>query len=212
MQESYFYVGKVTDNQDTEGLHRIKISAQLEGESVSAWLPYLSAAAGNGTGFSSLPNIDDQVLVLAFGNERGEQVVLGSFWSDNCAPPKTDENKDADLNADGKNSLSFFKSKAGNMIICDDTDGKEKLQFIAAGGGSRIEFDIENEVINLESDKDISICAKGDITIQAEEEISLTAKKSLSIKSNEFRMQSEKNASIESGKDITLKGTGIALN
>lgn len=87
------------------------------------------------------------------------------------------------------------------MIISDDADGKEKLQFIVAGGGSRIEFDIENEVINLKSDKDISICTKGDIAIQAEE-ISLTAKKSLSIKNNESRIQSEKDTSIESGKDI----------
>lgn len=116
------------------------------------------------------------------------------------------------LNADGKNSLTFFKSKSGIMIICDDTDGKEKLQLIGAGGGSRIEFDCENKVINMESDKDITLCAKGNVTIQAEEEISLTAKKSFSIKCDELSVKSEKDLTIESSKDITLKGSGIALN
>lgn len=212
MQTPYFYTGTVTDNQDEEGLNRVKVSAQLEGESMTFWLPYLSAAAGNGTGLSALPDIDAQVLVLAFGKGRDEQAVLGSFWSDNCAPPETGENTDADLNADGKNSLSFFKSKAGSMIICDDTDGKEKLQLIAAGGGSRVEFDCENEVINMESDKDISISAKGNVIVQAEKEISLTAKKALSISCDELNIKSKKDAAIESSKDMTLKGSSIALN
>ena len=208
----YAYTGTVTDNKDEDGLNRVKVSAQLEGESVSFWLPCLTAAAGNGTGFSALPDVGAQVLVLAFGKSRDEQIVLGSFWSDSCAPPETGENTDADLNADGKNSLTFFKSKSGIMIICDDTDGKEKLQLIGAGGGSRIEFDCENEVINMESDKDITLCAKGNVTIQAEEEISLTAKKSFSIKCDELSVKSEKDLTIESSKDITLKGSGIALN
>ena len=212
MQMPYAYTGTVTDNKDEDGLNRVKVSAQLEGESVSFWLPCLTAAAGNGTGFSALPDVGAQVLVLAFGKSRDEQIVLGSFWSDSCAPPETGENTDADLNADGKNSLTFFKSKSGIMIICDDTDGKEKLQLIGAGGGSRIEFDCENEVINMESDKDITLCAKGNVTIQAEEEISLTAKKSFSIKCDELSVKSEKDLTIESSKDITLKGSGIALN
>lgn len=212
MQMPYVYTGTVTDNQDEDGLNRVKVSAQLEGESVSFWLPCLTAVAGDGTGFSVLPDIGAQVLVLVFGKSRDEQIVLGSFWSDSCAPPETGENTDADLNADGKNSLTFFKSKSGIMIICDDTDGKEKLQLIGADGGSRIEFDCENEVINMESDKDIAFCAKGSVTIQAEEEISLTAKKTFNIKCDELNVKSDKDISIESSKDIMLKGSSIALN
>ena len=55
-----------------------------------------------------------------------------------------------------KNSLNFFKSQSGNMLIFDDTDGKEKIQLIASGGSTRIEFDNENKCkintfcINLE--------------------------------------------------------------
>jgi uncharacterized protein involved in type VI secretion and phage assembly len=212
MGKSYFYVAKVTDNQDEEGLNRIKVTTQYKEEAVSFWIPYLSSVAGNGVGFSSLPDIDDQVLVLAMGDSREKQIAIGSFWNTNSLPPETGENTDADLNGDGKNSLNFFKSKAGNMIIFDDTEGKEKIQIIAAGGNSRIEFDMENKLINMETDKDMSISAKGSITIQAEENIDIKSKKALNIESEDFAVKASREINIEASKDLTIKGSGIALN
>lgn len=212
MNGSYFYVAKVTDNQDKEKLNRVKVTVPLAEESVSYWLPYLSAAAGNGIGFSSLPDIDDQVLVLAMGNSRDRQIVIGSFWNEKSPPPETGENTDADLNGDCNNSLTFFKSKSGNMIILDDTKDKEKIQIIASGGKSRFEIDNENALINMETDKDIGFSAKGTISIQAEEEITLTAKKGFSIESEDFTVKSSKEINIEASEDMTLKGSSIALN
>ena len=48
--------------------------------------------------------------------------------------------------------------------------------------------DNENELINMETDKDISISAKGNISIQAEEEISFTIRSSIS---RSFAIKSE---------------------
>lgn len=212
MQGSYFYIAKVTDNQDEDGLNRIKVTTQYKEEAVSYWLPYLSASAGNGVGFSSLPDIDDQVLVLAMGNSRENQVVIGSFWNENFHPPKTEENADADLNGDGKNSLSFVKSKSSNMIILDDSEGKEKIQLIATGGKSRIDFDLENELLSMESDKNISVSAKGNISIQTEEDIEINFQKSLNIETDNFNVKANKEINIETSKDMTFNGSGIALN
>lgn len=212
MNGSYFYVAKVTDNQDEEKLNRVKVTVPLAEESVSYWLPYLSAAAGNGIGFSTLPDIDDQVLVLALENSRDRQIVIGSFWNAKFAPPETGENTDADLNGDGNNSLTFFKSKSGNMIILDDTKDKEKIQIVASGGKSRFEVDNENKLINMATDKDIGLSAKGTITIQAEEEIILMAKKVFSIESEDFAVKASKEINIDTSKDMTLKGSGISLN
>lgn len=212
MQNSYFYIAKVTDNQDTGQLHRVKVSAQLHAQTVSYWLPCLTGAAGDGTGFFSLPDIDDQVLVLAFGKDRDRQIVLGSFWNANASPPKTEENTDADLNADGKNSLNFFKSRSGHMLLFDDTAGKEKLQLIASGRKTRIELDIENECITLETDTDMCLSAKGTITIAAEEEICLSAEKAVNIECADYMIQTDKDITIDAGKDITLNGSGISLN
>ena len=212
MQNSYFYIAKVTDNKDEDGLNRVKVTTQLKEESVSYWLPCLTGMAGNGTGFTSLPDIDDQVLVLAFGAERDKQVVIGSFWNENAAPAESGENTDADLNGDGNNSLNFIKSRAGNMLIFDDTDGKEKIQMILSGNKTRIELDNENELINIETDKDFALQAKGAVSIQAEEEITMTAKKAFTIESDDFTVKAKKEVGLEASKDMTLKGSGIALN
>ena len=45
MNKSFFYVAKVTDNQDEDGLNRIKITTQLNEETVSYWIPYVSSMA-----------------------------------------------------------------------------------------------------------------------------------------------------------------------
>ena len=63
-----------------------------------------------------------------------------------------------------------------------------------------------------ETDKDIGFSAKGAISIQAEEEITLTAKKGFSIESEDFAVKASKEINIEASKDMTLKGSGIALN
>lgn len=212
MQSSYFYIAKVTDNQDEDKLNRVKVTTQLKDESVSFWLPCLTAMAGDGIGFTSLPDIDDQVLVLAFGPERDKQIVIGSFWNENAQPAESGENSDADLNGDGNNSLNFIKSRAENMLIFDDTDGKEKIQMILSGNKTRIELDNENELINIKTDKDFALSAKGAISISAEEEISMKSKKAFTIESDDFNIKAKKEIGIEASKDMTLKGSGIALN
>lgn len=212
MQDAFFYIAKVTDNQDKDNLNRVKVTTMLKEESVSYWIPYLTAKAGDSFGFSSLPDIDDQVLVLSFGSSRERQFIIGSFWDSNLTPPETEENTDADLNGDGNNSLSFIKSKTGNMMIFDDTEGKEKIQLITADGKTRFELDNENSLVNLETDSDISIQAKGNIAIQTEEEISFEVKKAFGLESEDFILKGSKEINIEANKNMTIKGSSIALN
>ena len=47
MKKSFFYIAKVTDNHDEDGLDRIKITTQMNEETVSYWLPYLLPISGN---------------------------------------------------------------------------------------------------------------------------------------------------------------------
>ena len=136
---------------------------------------------------------------------------MGSIWSNEVKPPETEENSDADLNSDGNNSLHFIKSRAGNLIILDDTDSKEKIQFISADKKSRFEFSAEDELINIETENDIQIHAEKSLTIEAEE-IEIKSSKQMNISVDEFQTKVSKDLSIESDKDITLKGSGIALN
>lgn len=170
------FIAKVSDNKDPDKMHRTKVTFIDENTSVTNWLSVSSPKAGNKNGILSLPDIDEQVIVLSMDKRNARHCVLGSIWSEKSTPPKTEENAGADLNQDGKNSLDFIKSKSGNMFVFDDSESKEKIQMIASGKKTRIELSKKDELIDFETDKDIRIKAKSKITISAEE-IKIEAKK-----------------------------------
>ena len=125
--------------------------------------------------------------------------------------PEAGENGDADLNKDGKNALHFVKSKSGCMYIIDDTKDAEKAQFIAAGGKTRLEFSKKDKLVNLETDEKISFSAKKEMGFEADT-ITMKAKKKADISMDEFQVKASKTCSIQADQDMSLKGSGIALN
>jgi uncharacterized protein involved in type VI secretion and phage assembly len=207
----FFYLAKVTDNQDPDNLGRVRISRMGDEEGATDWIPVLMPCAGNGSGFFLLPETGSQVLALALDGCETRQVVIGGLYSESAQPPQTGGNTEADLNKDGKNSLRFFKSRSESMIIFDDTDGAEKLQIIAPGGSSRLEFLLPEEKISLVTEHDAHISAKGELRIQAQS-IRLESKKGISAGGDEISFAAKSEMNLRAGKDLTVKGLSIALN
>ena len=205
------FLARVSDNQDPDGFNRIKVTFTNENEVVSDWIPFMSSLAGNGTGITSLPDVDNQVLVISLDMQQTKLVAIGAIWSEAAQPPETGENSDADLNQDGKNSLSFIKTKAENMLIFDDTDGKEKIQIIQNKTNSRIEFIAEDKKLSITTDEEIDIAAKKDICLNAEN-MTFEAEKEFNVSCENYQVKASKEIKIEADKDMTLKGSGIALN
>jgi phage baseplate assembly protein gpV len=187
------------------------VSKTDEAESVTDWIPVLSPYASPDAGLSALPDVDDQVLVMSLDSMNKRLVALGSLWSTGAKPPETGENGDADLNGDGKNALHFIKSRAGSMIVFDDTEGAEKIQIISSDNKARLEFSVADKLTLLKTENDISISAKGAITIAAEE-ISITSKKKLNVSGDETQIIGKKKMEVTASQDLTLKGSGVALN
>ncbi|MDR0320538.1 MAG: phage baseplate assembly protein V [Treponema sp.] len=208
---SNFYWATVTDNADPDELNRVKVLKEGEDESVADWIPVLTPYGSGDTGLSFLPDIDDQVLVVTLGTVDVRKAVIGSVWSNEVNPPQSGENSTADLNGDGENSLRFFRSRSGNQLIFDDTKDAEKIQLISADGESRIELSVADELVSLNTGKDISMGAKGAIVIKAEE-IDISSEKQLNISVDEFQIDAKKGLDINTDKDMTIKGSGISLN
>jgi len=206
-----FFWGKVTDNADPDELNRVRVAIRDEDENVAEWIPVLTPYASFDAGLSFLPEIDDQVLVVSLDIKDIRKVVIGSIWSNEITPPETGENTSADLNGDGENSLRFIKSRSGNQLIFDDTEGAEKIQLISSDGKSRFEFSVEDELVSLTTENDLTIGAKGVISIQAEE-VEITSKKQVNISADEYQIDAKKGMDITTDKDMTIKGTGISLN
>lgn len=205
---------KVTDNQDPDGLGRIRLSiCTVEGgaDIESDWLPVITPFAGNESGLFSLPEVDDIVAAMFFDSSFQDGIVLGCFYNESLPPPKTEENSDGDLNDDGNNSLHFVRSRSGLRIILDDTDGEEKIQLLSTDAKTRFEILVGDELINIETDKDLFIGADGVISIAAEE-LSITTEKAMDISCDSAQCESSKDISIEGSSNLTLEGQTIKLN
>lgn len=197
----------VTNNQDPEGLGRVKVKFPwLSDQDESNWARVVSFMAGKDRGMYCLPEVDDEVLV-AF--ERGDiefPYVLGSLWNGVDTPPAK--------NDDGKNNQRLFKSRSGHQIILDDTADAEQIIIQDKTGNNKITIDSKNNALNIQVEQDITIEAKGKITFKStDQDIELDCQ-NLSIKT-------QKNCQIESGANCTIKAkakgefesrSGMAIN
>jgi uncharacterized protein involved in type VI secretion and phage assembly len=209
--ESYFYLARVSDNKDPDNLHRIQVTKHDSMDTVSSWITYLSPQAGAGNGVFFLPDIGEQVLVLALGERHTTQIVIGTIWSENSVPPATGENSNADMNQDGTNSIQFFKSRSGNMLIFDDTEGAEKIQLITGDSKTRLEFSMAEELAGFTTETDLAVTAKGSLSVSAEE-IAMEATKQFNVSCEELQTSASKSCTLSADQDMSLQGSGIALN
>lgn len=118
-------IGLVTNNNDPQGLGRVKVkfpwlSDQLE----SDWFRVSSPMAGGGRGMMFLPEIDDEVLVaFEHGNpQRG--FVVGSLWNGKDKPPVPI----GDAVQGSKVERRRIQSRIGHTIELDDKDGLIHIQ------------------------------------------------------------------------------------
>jgi len=190
-------VGIVTNNQDADGMHRVKVRFPwLNLDDESHWARVATPMAGNDRGLYFLPEVDDEVLV-AFEHGRPEApVVVGSLWNGKDKAP-------AD-NGDGKNNLRIIKSRAGHIVRFDD--GNNKIEIVDKSGKNTIVIDSANNKVTIEADADIVITsAKGKLSLSGS---------SVEIKSTtgEVAVKSQAAMTVTAQADLTLKGQMVNIN
>lgn len=179
-------VGVVTNNQDPDGLGRIKVKFPwLSDADESSWARIAAPMAGKERGLYFLPEVDDEVLVIFEHGDLRFPFVLGALWNGKDKPP-------AD-NADGKNSVRLIKSRSGHLVRLNDEDGKEKIEIIDKSEKNSIVFDTANNTITITSDKDITLAApQGTIKLDAQK----------------VEIKSSADAKIEAGAGMDVKASG----
>lgn len=124
-------IGIVTNNQDDDGMGRVKVKFPWREESdESYWARIATPMAGKDRGIYFLPEVGDEVLVSFDHGNIYHPYILGSLWNGQDSPPEK--------NSDGKNGIRKIKSRSGHQIIFDDSDGKEKLGIFTKSGHSII--------------------------------------------------------------------------
>jgi uncharacterized protein involved in type VI secretion and phage assembly len=179
--------GVVTNNQDPEGVGRVKVKFPwLSDEDESYWARVAAPMAGQKRGFYFLPEVGDEVLVAFEHGDPGFPYVLGALWNGKDKPPEA--------NAEGKNDVRSIKSRSGHIIRLDDTEGAEKIEIIDKSGNNKIVIDAANNKIEITSDKDITLSAsKGTIKLDAQK----------------IEIHSSADTKIEAGAGMDVKATGV---
>ena len=88
IRSHYFgkYRGIVTDNNDTTGRGRLKVSVQAVLGDLEVWAMPCVPYAGNGVGFYSIPNEKTGVWVEFEAGDPSSPIWSGCFWADGEVP------------------------------------------------------------------------------------------------------------------------------
>jgi len=189
-------VGLVTNLTDPNNQGRVKVKfpwmpLQAGGSTPaeSDWVRIAAPMAGAGRGFLFLPEVDDEVLVAFEQGDPNRPFILGQLWNGKDAPPL--ENSVAVK--DGKVVQRIIKTRAGHVILLDDSDSAPGIQIVDKTQNNSVKFDSAKNVISIVADADVTIKAK---TVSAEG-------------TTEIKMKGQ-TVNIE-GTTLTIKGTTVTV-
>ena len=191
-------VGLVTNNQDPDGLGRVKLKFPwLSDEDESHWARVAAPMAGNDRGVYFLPEVEDEVLVAFEHGDPRFPYVVGALWNGKDVPPAK--------NDDGKNNVRVIKSRSGHVIRLTDEDGKEKIEIVDKSEKNSLVFDTAKNTITITSDKDIVLSAsKGAIKLDA---------KTIEIKSSAAtKLESGSGLDVKASGTMNIKGATVNIN
>ena len=198
-------IGVVTNNQDPEGLGRVKLKFPwLSDEMESNWARVTSPMAGKEMGFYFLPEVNDEVLVVFEHGDMRFPYVLGALWNGQEKPPAK--------NNDGKNHVRMIKSRSGHIVRLTDEAGKEKIEIIDKSGNNKLVIDTTSNTLTISTDKDIKLSAeKGEITLTAQT-IVLDAKSKVEIKSVGVKLEAQATMDIKANATMNINGGVVNIN
>jgi len=191
-------VGVVTNNQDPDGLGRVKVKFPwLSDEDESQWARLAVPMAGKDRGAYFLPEVDDEVLVVFEHGDVRFPYVVGALWNGQDTPPAK--------NDDGKNNLRLIKSRSGHVIKLNDEDGKETIEIIDKSEKNSIIVDTANNTITITTDKDITLSApKGTIKLDAQK---------IDIKSSaDTKLEAGAGMDVKASATMNVKGATVNIN
>jgi len=202
-------VSALEGDPDSEGRIRIKIpSVSLDGEGIWARVSALDAGKDRGSVF--LPEIDDEVVVGFLDDDPTQPVVLGGLFSSAKASPLTasDDNHQKGFTTrsgmhvmfnDDKKTITIDTPKGNKLTLDED---KKQISIKDQNGNKIL---LSSSGITLDSGKDVTIKAKGDIKLEGMKGLELKA-------STQFKAEGSAGLELSSSAITTIKGSLVQIN
>ncbi|MTV50360.1 phage tail protein [Heliobacillus mobilis] len=212
-------IGVVTDNNDPDGLGRVKVKLPFKAPPVETdWIRVATLMGGPGRGTLFIPEVDDEVLLVSYQGDFFHPVVIGSLWSDKQKPPQDKTDKE--------NNLRKIRSRAGHEIVFDDSSKGEVSIKTAKGNQIVLNDDKGTLTINNLDGKKIEVAKEG-VTVTCEQStVSLKPSGQIEIKGTNTKIEAQQieikgttlsikadaQLTVESSGMLTLKGSLVKIN
>jgi type VI secretion system secreted protein VgrG len=153
---------KVIDNNDPDGLGRVKVEFYWAGGNIkSDWMRLIQPHAGAGKGFYFVPEVGEEVLVGFEGGSAERPYVMGTQYN----------GSESSGHGSSGNDIKVIQTRSGCKVLINDADGSILTEDKA---GSKVFQDGKGN-INMEASKDITFNAGGNISMTAGKNINSSA-------------------------------------
>jgi phage protein D/phage baseplate assembly protein gpV len=194
-------VGIVTNNKDPLEMGRVRVKfPSLSADDESAWARMVAPMAGDGRGFFYLPEVDDEVLVGFESGDIHRPFVIGALWNGKDKPPI--QTSDA-VGGDGKVNKRVLKSRSGHTITLDDSSGGEEITIVDKTGNNRIVVHSPDNSMQIKTDGDLTIEAKGKITLKGTQGVDMQSQA-------DFKISGQTGLDLSTQAQLKLSGTAGA--
>jgi len=192
---------KVTSTKDDNGLGMVLVKFHRMTPEVELPIPLRVmqiGASAKGAGCLFLPEIGDEVVILA--PEEGsyqDMVVLGSVYNGTNKPKTPDK--------DDKNNIKQIVTRGGSELTIDDTSGSEKITLQTKEGKLSLVMDQKAKTITVTGETEIKLSSpNGKVTVEAAE-ITITGK------SKAITLDGKADVTVQASGTLTLKGNSVKI-
>jgi uncharacterized protein involved in type VI secretion and phage assembly len=189
-------IALVTQNQDDEGLCRVKVSYPWHDKPRdSYWARLAMPMAGKGRGLVLIPEVGDEVLVAFERDDLAFPWVLGSSWNG--------KDKPAWANDDGNNDKRGLTSRKKHRLLFDD--GSRGVVELFHEKGRKVVLDDDGFVVQDEKGNVVKVDSNsGAMTIEA--------KGTLSIKATSITLEATGTVELKASATMTIRGSMVNIN
>lgn len=200
-------VSQLGDDPDSE--YRVKVKIPLISSDDGIWARYAAPDAGNTRGVCFKPEIDDEVVVGFLNDDPRDPVILGCLHSSAKPAPieGSDDNHEKGIFTRSEMKVVFNDDKksilistpAGNSVSLSEEDKK-----ISILDQNNNKIEMSSDGIIVESCKDLSIKASGDIKMEGNN-ITISAKA-------QFKSEGSSGAELSTSAQAVIKGSLVKIN
>lgn len=194
--------GKVTQlEDDPEGEDRILVTFPIVNqEEQGIWCRLATLDAGNNRGSVFRPDVGDEVIVGFVNEDPNEGIILGQLNSSAKPSP---------IPAEAGNNIKGFVTRSEIKFLFDDD---KKIASLALPSGKKITLDDDSGEIRVEDENgNILILDKAGISIESGKDISLKAKGNIALEGTNIELKAKAQLKAEGSGGLELKSNAVTV-